>query len=259
MPHVSNLDWNWLDATTDLNPLLAKVPVASVTIQQQTTPEQSHVVLSIPEDPEVCAQDLLEQPGVPILACVDAAADPDRMLEEVLNKLTAELPAEAATGDAELALIGQDLPSVPVEYLPTRGELSPVSVEDVETLLSEPGSPSDSGSTSFEDLLGDPDYEPEESSVGPVKRPTRNNRSPTVNSYSGDIQDRKQRKKLQNKTAASRYRQKKKSEQHVLDDECKVLEERNKELNEQVDSISREIKYLKNLMSEIENARSRKR
>ncbi|KAG7271893.1 hypothetical protein CRUP_038145 [Coryphaenoides rupestris] len=65
------------------------------------------------------------------------------------------------------------------------------------------------------------------------------------------VVEKKLKKMEQNKTAATRYRQKKRVEQEVLSVECGELEARNHELAEKVDAISREIKYLKDLMEEI--------
>ncbi|XP_061404971.1 cyclic AMP-dependent transcription factor ATF-4-like [Lethenteron reissneri] len=68
-----------------------------------------------------------------------------------------------------------------------------------------------------------------------------------------------QKKKDQNKTAATRYRQKKKQELEILQVERDKLEDRNRTLNEKADSLSREIKYLRDLMAEIQMARSLKK
>ncbi|ELU02266.1 hypothetical protein CAPTEDRAFT_50541, partial [Capitella teleta] len=62
---------------------------------------------------------------------------------------------------------------------------------------------------------------------------------------------RKQRKKQQNKDAALRYRMKKKEESSTISTECEQLEERNRELKDKVDTMTREINYLKSLMAEV--------
>ncbi|KAL0198259.1 hypothetical protein M9458_006799, partial [Cirrhinus mrigala] len=59
----------------------------------------------------------------------------------------------------------------------------------------------------------------------------------------------------QNKTAATRYRQKKRAEQEALLSECTILEERNQELVEKAESLTKEIQYLKELMDEVKRAR----
>ncbi|KAM3842125.1 cyclic AMP-dependent transcription factor ATF-4-like [Diretmus argenteus] len=84
--------------------------------------------------------------------------------------------------------------------------------------------------------------------------------SPKVKSVSGapKVVEKKLKKMEQNKTAATRYRQKKRVEQEILNDECTELEKRNHELAEKAESISREIQYLKDLMEEVRNAKHRR-
>lgn len=69
---------------------------------------------------------------------------------------------------------------------------------------------------------------------------------------------KKLKKMEQNKTAATRYRQKKKSEKEELLKEYSVLERKNMELTEKAESMAREIKYLKELMAEVRQARINK-
>ncbi|XP_017337776.1 cyclic AMP-dependent transcription factor ATF-4 [Ictalurus punctatus] len=71
--------------------------------------------------------------------------------------------------------------------------------------------------------------------------------------------DKKLKKMEQNKTAATRYRQKKRVEQETLNAECMELEKRNNALAEKADSISREIQYLKDLLEEVRSAKNRKK
>lgn len=68
----------------------------------------------------------------------------------------------------------------------------------------------------------------------------------------------KMRKREQNKDAATRYRVKKRGEQEQLNGQCKDLEKVNKELKDQVNSLSKEIDYLKNLMLEVYKTRLQK-
>jgi len=63
--------------------------------------------------------------------------------------------------------------------------------------------------------------------------------------------ERKLRKKQQNKDAATRYRQKKKLEKTEINGECEILESRNAVLHEKVDSMTKEIRYLKDLLAEV--------
>lgn len=80
-----------------------------------------------------------------------------------------------------------------------------------------------------------------------------------VKSASGTtkVVEKKLKKMEQNKTAATRYRQKKRVEHETLQTECDELEKRNNELTEKAESISREIQYLKDLMEEVRKRRGR--
>lgn len=70
--------------------------------------------------------------------------------------------------------------------------------------------------------------------------------------------DKKLKKMEQNKTAATRYRQKKRAEQEALTGECKELEKKNEALKEKADSLAKEIQYLKDLIEEVRKAREKK-
>ncbi|XP_021240453.1 cyclic AMP-dependent transcription factor ATF-4 [Numida meleagris] len=67
--------------------------------------------------------------------------------------------------------------------------------------------------------------------------------------------DKKLKKMEQNKTAATRYRQKKRAEQEALSGECRDLEQKNQALKEKADSLSKEIQYLKDLVEEVRKAK----
>ncbi|XP_039621469.1 cyclic AMP-dependent transcription factor ATF-4 isoform X1 [Polypterus senegalus] len=72
------------------------------------------------------------------------------------------------------------------------------------------------------------------------------------------VVEKKIKKMQQNKTAATRYRQKKRAENDALQSECSELETKNKILVEKVESITKEIQYLKDLIEEVRNAKKRK-
>ncbi|KAF8770679.1 uncharacterized protein LOC129989093 [Argiope bruennichi] len=67
----------------------------------------------------------------------------------------------------------------------------------------------------------------------------------------GRPRNKNDRKKVQNKEAAARYRMKKKLEQREIMDEVSTLESEQKDLQKKHDSLVSEIKYLKSLMCEI--------
>merc|ERR1719411_1446759 len=62
--------------------------------------------------------------------------------------------------------------------------------------------------------------------------------------------DKKERKKAQNRTAAFRYREKKKSELDLAEEEVEALAEKNSQLQEKLVEMETEFKYLKKLMVE---------
>ncbi|KAM6425658.1 cyclic AMP-dependent transcription factor ATF-4 isoform 1-T1 [Rhynochetos jubatus] len=70
--------------------------------------------------------------------------------------------------------------------------------------------------------------------------------------------DKKLKKMEQNKTAATRYRQKKRAEQEALSGECRDLEQKNQALKEKADSLSKEIQYLKDLIEEVRRAKGKR-
>ncbi|KAM8930345.1 cyclic AMP-dependent transcription factor ATF-4 [Pelodytes ibericus] len=70
--------------------------------------------------------------------------------------------------------------------------------------------------------------------------------------------DKKTKKMEQNKTAATRYRQKKRAEQEAISGECRELEAKNDVLQEKADSLAKEIQYLKDLIEEVRNAKSKR-
>ncbi|KAJ8347784.1 hypothetical protein SKAU_G00263730 [Synaphobranchus kaupii] len=68
----------------------------------------------------------------------------------------------------------------------------------------------------------------------------------------------RQKKKDQNKTAAHRYRQRKRAELDSLEEQLNGLEGRNRELRDKADSVEGEIQYVKDLLIEVYKARSQR-
>ena len=92
------------------------------------------------------------------------------------------------------------------------------------------------------------------SSASPVESPPAPKRSrslPESRSKKPTRVARKERKKEQNKTAAIRYRQKKKEEADVMFQRQQELERKNKRLHRQADSMLAEIGYLKKLWQDV--------
>lgn len=92
-------------------------------------------------------------------------------------------------------------------------------------------------------------YESEDEESPKIKVILKSSQSPAQSS--SKPRDRRERKKIQNKEAAARYRIKKRMEEKVLSDEVENLESHQKKLKEKHDELQMEIKYLKNLMCEI--------
>ena len=118
------------------------------------------------------------------------------------------------------------------------------------------------GDQSFECLSGD--------SVGsslelPVQKPLQRSRESQC-VFKPDVKvgvernhgERKQKKRDQNKSAAHRYRQRKRAEQDCLEEELHGLEGRNRELRDKAESVEREIQYVKDLLIEVYKARSQR-
>ncbi|KAJ7995148.1 hypothetical protein DPEC_G00241560 [Dallia pectoralis] len=70
--------------------------------------------------------------------------------------------------------------------------------------------------------------------------------------------ERKQKKRDQNKTAAHRYRLRKRAELDLLEEELHGLEGQNRELRDKAESVEREIQYVKDLLIEVYKARSQR-
>ncbi|XP_078286967.1 cyclic AMP-dependent transcription factor ATF-4-like [Rhinoraja longicauda] len=70
--------------------------------------------------------------------------------------------------------------------------------------------------------------------------------------------EKKLKKMEQNKSAATRYRQKKRDEHGAISTECSLLEKKNKTLHEKADLLTKEIQYLKGLIEEVWKGKSKK-
>merc|ERR1712200_190440 len=93
---------------------------------------------------------------------------------------------------------------------------------------------------------------PKSSSIGPIKQIRRKKPAQPVPEHVIMGQsNKKDRKKLQNKNAAIRYRNKKKEEAMSIVGEEQDLEEKNVTLKTKVGDLQREINYMKNLLDEI--------
>lgn len=147
---------------------------------------------------------------------------------------------------------------------------SPLSAEDVDSLLSgsEPASPQPSVETitkpstskcsELEAMLLDNSVRLNGKSrtrPSPYSKGGRSAKSKVKSASSTNVPveflSKKDKKKLQNKNAAIRYRHKKKQEAECVKGDENDLDSKNKELHEKVDQLSREIQYMKDLMAEV--------
>jgi len=123
-----------------------------------------------------------------------------------------------------------------------------------------PSSPSESLCTTD----SDPEWSPSPAPVSPAQLSLLNSKPeqvrprkkyarskpatpPSVSPYPANKKDRK---KAQNRTAAFRYREKKKGEQDLMEDELENLQDKNVQLKEKLLEMETEFKYLKKLMVE---------
>ncbi|XP_069317737.1 cyclic AMP-dependent transcription factor ATF-4-like [Eulemur rufifrons] len=141
--------------------------------------------------------------------------------------------------------------------------------------VKEEDTPSDNDSgvcMSPESYLGSPQHSPSTASGSPNSLPSpgvlcgsarpkpynRPGEKMAVGKVKGEKLDKKLKKMEQNKTEATRYRQKKRAEQEALAGECKELEKKNESLKEKADALAKEIQYLKDLIEEVRKARGKK-
>lgn len=139
---------------------------------------------------------------------------------------------------------------------------SPLSSEDIDSILSGsgPSSPSDS-------IENDPDYRPSIEKSSKKSKKSRTSKTSSSNSKSRPTPyekpvvekiDKKERKRIQNRNAAIRYREKKRAQKGSIHTEEEDLAIRNKELKTKVEHLNNEIKYMKNLLVEVCQARGLK-
>ncbi|XP_036425949.1 cyclic AMP-dependent transcription factor ATF-4 [Colossoma macropomum] len=225
----------------------------------------------------------LSLPSLPLdLPLPEPPADPEVRPEPVSVEIkseplspafTLELGSEVDISELEKAVSkassDHQTPSIVLSLSPAHIVVVLAPKEEVNVVSSSCADQSDSG---IESVSGSPPHNP---SPAPSPKPAGASRTKpyskpdpdagltvagkvkTVSGTSKPV-DKKLKKMEQNKTAATRYRQKKRVEQESLNTECSDLERRNRELTEKADSISREIQYLKDLIEEVRSAKNRK-
>ncbi|XP_062058803.1 cyclic AMP-dependent transcription factor ATF-4 [Lepus europaeus] len=185
-----------------------------------------------------------------------------------LQPLPLSLGVAAASPDESFSLeLGSEVDIADGDRKPESPGLGPVVPQSVK----EEDSPSDNDSgvcMSPESYPGSPQRSPSASTprVSPLRGPPAPTRpkpyepaAAAAARVKGEKLEKKLKKMEQNKTAATRYRQKKRAEQEALAGECRGLEERNAALRERADGLAKEIQYLKDLLEEVRAARGRRR
>merc|ERR1719225_1878727 len=148
------------------------------------------------------------------------------------------------------------------QYSPAGSGLVTADGQNVIIIIA-PSSPTESVSTSVQDQTdSDPEWSPSPASPGqwsllaskaeqakPRKKYARS-KPPTPPAATPYPADKKERKKAQNRIAAFRYREKKKSELDLAEEELEALADKNTCLKEKLTEMETEFKYLKKLMVE---------
>ncbi|XP_041641396.1 cyclic AMP-dependent transcription factor ATF-4 isoform X2 [Cheilinus undulatus] len=245
-------------------PLELPLPGATEAKTTESVPSQEVVMKSEPASP-------VPSPTPTSVYTLELGSEVDVLDAEKNTPLTATIIPDPSGSLQTGSPIVLSLPSSGhiVVVLTNKQEPSLVSLSDQSVNISPPSTDSDSDS-GIESSAGSPPRFPSppptpspsagSSRTKPYTKPEPT--SPTtpsakVKSVSGapKVVEKKLKKMEQNKTAATRYRQKKRVEQELLGSELEDLEKRNHELKEKAESISREIQYLKDLMEEVRKHR----
>lgn len=228
----------------------------------------------------------LNLPSLPLDLPVESEIHPEPVSVEIKSEPVSPAPAPPSPAftlelgsevDISISELEKTVPKASADNQPPSIvlSLSPAHIVVVLTPkeeLSIFNSSSDQSDSGIESLSGSP---PRVQSPVPSSKPGASRTKPyskpdpdaavevsgKVKAVSGTTKtvDKKLKKMEQNKTAATRYRQKKRVEQESLNVECADLEKRNRDLAEKADSISREIQYLKDLIEEVRSAKNRKK
>lgn len=156
------------------------------------------------------------------------------------NENTSDLPAKQKEDNTSIVL--PPMEKQPLHQLSRQQNMPEVSPKKIDVTIWNPTSNIVSTKAANKAKLETANSSAESNRYSPYKRKQK-------------TEEQKLRKKAQNRSAALRYRHKKKDE---LNDIVKVredLEEKNKELKGEVQSLSNEIDYLKKLMLDVINAR----
>ena len=231
-------------STIEYNATVLKVDDGSAEVDSILSGQDMDSILSSKEVDSILSNSVELLGAAPILSPV-STEDIDRVLQ---SEPTSPYSIESEDTSLENSLIESDPDLVTVDSSYLMEELLKPAPE----VAVQPEISSRSMRPQRQKVRYDP-YTPPDSpdSVG---------RSPYLKTKSkyepSKVTDSKSRKKQQNKDAALRYRMKKKNEKSNIVDECSQLEKKNEELKDKVDCMTREIKYLKDLLLEVHQAKS---
>lgn len=196
-----------------------------------------------------------------------APSSPEAQVAPEIDFTAKDMPSAEEipdAGKAEYLHFQEGLSSDDLESIISSAASSPLSTVDTSNLYSEDGSLVCNASDLFEVVSN---VEKKARST-PYSRPRMSSKStkskgrkktasisPNPSELELELMSKKDRKKLQNKNAAIRYRMKKKAESDNQKAEEEELESINKGLVEKVEQLTREIKYMKDLIREVREAR----
>ncbi|XP_033096304.1 cyclic AMP-dependent transcription factor ATF-4-like [Anneissia japonica] len=168
--------------------------------------------------------------------------------DEVWEAVGATSGLSSATSSEDVAVFVFGSPESPENM--DAPVFSPGSPDSEEMALFAAGSPASSVCSSVSDNPISPLSTIETKAIEP--KPSKSRARSVLKTASGTVKpSRKERKKDQNKQAATRYREKKRSLAQSTKCELDGLEKRNVELKDTVESMTKEIKYLKDLLQEV--------
>lgn len=268
--------------TTGLQDDGLPIHVSALAVEEETEPQDSSAAFLqslLQEQEHLMALPLVkDEPSDIPLATVDHHTVESLVVESPVSTAPSSPEAEVVpeidfsiTLDLEDVLVGEK-----VEFVQ-----APLSQDDVESLLSSASQSPSSSTVDTSSLYSDDcsliytsnlyevlSNEKKKSRPTPYSKPRSTSKntkskgrkqtasiSPNPSELELELMSKKDRKKLQNKNAAIRYRLKKKEESSIKRTVEEELETINQSLVEKVEELNREIKYMKGLISDVRKAR----
>jgi len=243
------------DADTDNNPLIYQPntldsslePYSSLSSTSEIVNPFEHQAESVwnlndESSSSPCFTNIMHQNLIPLEDGIDGTLISEYKFQQVPQDHSSDLDGfdldDPVSVCKILKLLGDDIKWIP----------SPVSPEEVDSVFEDSSPKSEALQFCTEETrLSSSD---EESSDVPLHY-NQHELTTKIRKFTEQKVDRREKKKEQNKTAAQRYRIKKREEKGVVKTEVEVLEEKNATLKSRADDLTREINYLKALLEEI--------